>query len=185
MAARTSPHGARRCEERKCRDQHPQTSHAQRTTHEAAGPTGSHGNAAAAGAGYHQSLHPAWLHLDQHHRRRHLHHRCRCLHRHGPVRRHRQPAGSTARGPVHGRGLGPTRPGGEFAVEPLWEGTRRCEERRAAAPRRRECRAAQEWEGGEAETWEDQKPGSRSACCVGEAGSKQAGGSRQQVAGAA
>ncbi|CAI7889555.1 unnamed protein product [Closterium sp. NIES-54] len=34
-------------------DQHPQTSHAQRTTHEAAGPTGSHGIAAAAGAGYH------------------------------------------------------------------------------------------------------------------------------------
>ncbi|CAI7798425.1 unnamed protein product [Closterium sp. NIES-53] len=68
-------------------DQHPQTSHAQRTTHEAAGPTGSHGNAAAAGAGYHQSLHAARLHLDQHHRHRHLHHRCRCLHH--PHRRHR------------------------------------------------------------------------------------------------
>ncbi|CAI7784812.1 unnamed protein product [Closterium sp. NIES-53] len=50
------PHDDCRCEERKCRDQHPQTSHAQRTTHEAAGPTGSHGNAAATGAGYHQSL---------------------------------------------------------------------------------------------------------------------------------
>ncbi|CAI7771527.1 unnamed protein product [Closterium sp. NIES-53] len=75
-----SPQDARGCEERKCRDQHPQMSHAQRTTHEAAGPTGSHRNAAAAGAGYHQSLHTARLHLDQHHRRRHLHHRCRCLH---------------------------------------------------------------------------------------------------------
>ncbi|CAI7834400.1 unnamed protein product [Closterium sp. NIES-53] len=62
------------------RDQHPQTSHAQRTTHEAAGPTGSHGNAAATGAGYHQSLHAVRLHLDQHHRCRHLHHHCRCLH---------------------------------------------------------------------------------------------------------
>ncbi|CAI7895994.1 unnamed protein product [Closterium sp. NIES-53] len=59
----------------------PQTSHTQRTTHEAAGPTGSHENAAAAGAGYHQSLHAARLHLDQHHRCRHLHHRCHCLHR--------------------------------------------------------------------------------------------------------
>ncbi|CAI7811568.1 unnamed protein product [Closterium sp. NIES-53] len=63
------------------RDQHPQTFHAQCTTHEAGGPTGSHGNAVAAGAGYHQSLHAARLHLDQHHRRRHLHHRCNCLHR--------------------------------------------------------------------------------------------------------
>ncbi|CAI7796939.1 unnamed protein product [Closterium sp. NIES-53] len=62
------------------RDQHPQTSHAQRTTHEAARPTGSHGSAAAAGAGYHQSLDAAWLHLDQYHRHRHLHYRCRCLH---------------------------------------------------------------------------------------------------------
>ncbi|CAI7828693.1 unnamed protein product [Closterium sp. NIES-54] len=62
------------------RDQHPQTSHAQRTTHEVAGLTGSHWNAAAAGAGYHQSLHTARLHLDQHHRRRRLHHHCRCLH---------------------------------------------------------------------------------------------------------
>ncbi|CAI7763433.1 unnamed protein product [Closterium sp. NIES-54] len=78
-------------------DLHPQTSHAQRTTHEAAEPTGSHWSAAAADAGYHQRLHAgydqrlhaAWLHLDQHHRRRcrchhHLrrclHHRCRCLH---------------------------------------------------------------------------------------------------------
>ncbi|CAI7829646.1 unnamed protein product [Closterium sp. NIES-53] len=50
-----------------------------RTTHEAAGPTGSHGVAAAAGAGYHQSLHAAQLHLDHHHRRRHLHRRGRCL----------------------------------------------------------------------------------------------------------
>ncbi|CAI7912779.1 unnamed protein product [Closterium sp. NIES-54] len=75
-------------------DQHPQTFHAQRTTHEAAGPTGSHGNAAAAGAGYHQSLHAARLHLDQHHHRCHLHHHCRCLHRrcrclHHPHRLHR------------------------------------------------------------------------------------------------
>ncbi|CAI7869586.1 unnamed protein product [Closterium sp. NIES-53] len=62
------------------RDQHLQTFHAQRTTHEAAGLTGSHGNAAAAGTGYHQSLHAARLHLDQHRHRRHLHHRCRCLH---------------------------------------------------------------------------------------------------------
>ncbi|CAI7857515.1 unnamed protein product [Closterium sp. NIES-54] len=62
-------------------DQHPQTSHVQRTTHEAAEPTGSHENAATAGAGYHQSLHAARLHHDQHHRRRHLHHRCRFLHR--------------------------------------------------------------------------------------------------------
>ncbi|CAI7781387.1 unnamed protein product [Closterium sp. NIES-53] len=62
------------------RDQHPQTSHAQRTTHETAGATRSYGNAAAAGAGYQRSLHAARLHLDQHHRRRHLHHRCRCLH---------------------------------------------------------------------------------------------------------
>ncbi|CAI7740365.1 unnamed protein product, partial [Closterium sp. NIES-53] len=72
VAARTSPHGARRCVER------------------------SHGNAAAAGAGYHQSLHAARLHRDQPHRRRHLHHRCRCLHRrcrclHHPHRRHRSP----------------------------------------------------------------------------------------------
>ncbi|CAI7729764.1 unnamed protein product [Closterium sp. NIES-53] len=96
MAARTSPHDARRCEERKCRDQLPQTSHAQRTTHKAAGPTGSQGNAAAAGAGYHQRLHAARLHLDQHHRRRHLHHHHRCLHRrcrclHNPHCRHRSP----------------------------------------------------------------------------------------------
>ncbi|CAI7777509.1 unnamed protein product [Closterium sp. NIES-53] len=63
-----------------CRDQHPQTSHAQRTTQEAVGPTGSHGKAATASAGCHQILHAARLHLDQHHRRRHLHHRCRCLH---------------------------------------------------------------------------------------------------------
>ncbi|CAI7787984.1 unnamed protein product [Closterium sp. NIES-54] len=75
-----SPHDDCRCEERKCRDQHPQTSHAQRTTHEAAGPTGSNGNAAAAGVGYHQSRHAAQLHFDQHHHRRHLHHRYRCLH---------------------------------------------------------------------------------------------------------
>ncbi|CAI7843808.1 unnamed protein product [Closterium sp. NIES-53] len=78
------------------RDQQPQTSHAQCTTHKAAGPTGSHRNAAAAGTGYHQSLHAARLHLDQHHRRRHLHHRCRCLHRrcrclHHPHRRHQSP----------------------------------------------------------------------------------------------
>ncbi|CAI7795448.1 unnamed protein product [Closterium sp. NIES-53] len=51
-----------------------------RTTHEAAEPTGSHGSTAAAGAGCHQSLHAARLHLDQHHRHRHLHHRRRCLH---------------------------------------------------------------------------------------------------------
>ncbi|CAI7931598.1 unnamed protein product, partial [Closterium sp. NIES-54] len=69
------------------RDQHPQTSHAQRTTHKVAGPIGSHGNAAAACAGYYQSLHAARLHRDQHHR--HLHHRCRCLHH--PHRRHRSP----------------------------------------------------------------------------------------------
>ncbi|CAI7760815.1 unnamed protein product [Closterium sp. NIES-53] len=75
-----SPHDVCRCKERKCRDQHPQTSHAQRTTHEAARLTGSHGNAAAAGAGYHQSLHAALLHLDQHHHHRYLRHRCRCLH---------------------------------------------------------------------------------------------------------
>ncbi|CAI7736325.1 unnamed protein product [Closterium sp. NIES-53] len=78
------------------RDQHPQTSHAQRTTHEAAGLTGSYGNAAAADAGYHQSLQAARLHLDQHRRRRHLHQCCRCLHRrcrclHHPHRRHRSP----------------------------------------------------------------------------------------------
>ncbi|CAI7882319.1 unnamed protein product [Closterium sp. NIES-53] len=65
-----------------------------RTTHEAAGPTGSHGNAAVAGAGYHQRLHAARLHLDQHRRRRHLHHHCRCLHHrcrclHYPHCRHR------------------------------------------------------------------------------------------------
>ncbi|CAI7787705.1 unnamed protein product [Closterium sp. NIES-53] len=67
-----------------------------RTTHEAAGPTGSHGNAAAAGAGYHQSLHAVRLHLDQLHRSHHLHHCCRCLHRrcrylHHPHRHHRSP----------------------------------------------------------------------------------------------
>ncbi|CAI7785031.1 unnamed protein product [Closterium sp. NIES-53] len=78
------------------RDQHPQTSNAQRTIHEAAGPTGSHENAAAAGASYHQSLHAARLHLDQLHRRHHLHHRCCCLHLrcrclHHPHRRHRSP----------------------------------------------------------------------------------------------
>ncbi|CAI7786362.1 unnamed protein product [Closterium sp. NIES-53] len=78
------------------RDQHPHTSHAQRTTHEAARPTGSHGNAAAAGAGYHQSLHAARLHLDQHHHCRHFHHRWRCLHRrcrclHHPHLHHRSP----------------------------------------------------------------------------------------------
>ncbi|CAI7784124.1 unnamed protein product [Closterium sp. NIES-53] len=55
----------------------------------AAGPTGSHGNAAAAGVGYHQSLHAARLHLDLHHLRRHLHHRCCCLHH--PHRRHLSP----------------------------------------------------------------------------------------------
>ncbi|CAI7902008.1 unnamed protein product [Closterium sp. NIES-53] len=52
--------------------------------------------AAAAGAGYHQSLHAARLHLDQLHRRHHLHHRCRCLHGrclclHHPHRRHQIP----------------------------------------------------------------------------------------------
>ncbi|CAI7926669.1 unnamed protein product [Closterium sp. NIES-53] len=62
------------------RDLQSQTSHAQRTTHEAAGPTGSHGSVAAAGAGCHQSLHAARLHLDQHHCHLHLHHRRRCLH---------------------------------------------------------------------------------------------------------
>ncbi|CAI7757152.1 unnamed protein product, partial [Closterium sp. NIES-54] len=61
VAARTSPHDDFRCEERKCRGQRPQTSHAQRTTHEAAGPTGSHRNAAAAGAAYHQILHAVRL----------------------------------------------------------------------------------------------------------------------------
>ncbi|CAI7817944.1 unnamed protein product, partial [Closterium sp. NIES-53] len=45
-----------------------------RTTHEAAEPTGSHGCAAAAGAGCHQSLHAAWLYLDQHHLLRHRRH---------------------------------------------------------------------------------------------------------------
>ncbi|CAI7756085.1 unnamed protein product [Closterium sp. NIES-54] len=68
-------------------DLHPQTSHAHHTTHEAAGPTGSHGSAAAAGDGCHQSLNAARLHLDQHHRHRHLHHRRRCLH-HLRHRRH-------------------------------------------------------------------------------------------------
>ncbi|CAI7731461.1 unnamed protein product [Closterium sp. NIES-54] len=58
----------------------PQTSHAQRTTHRAAGLTGSHGSAAAASAGCHQSLHAARVDLDQHRRHRHLHHRRRCLH---------------------------------------------------------------------------------------------------------
>ncbi|CAI7862133.1 unnamed protein product [Closterium sp. NIES-53] len=50
-----------------CRDRHPQTSHAQRTTHGAAEQTGSHGCAAAADAGYHQGLHAAWLHRDRRH----------------------------------------------------------------------------------------------------------------------
>ncbi|CAI7847290.1 unnamed protein product [Closterium sp. NIES-54] len=39
-----------------CRDRHPQTSHAQHTTHGAAEQTGSHGCAAAADAGHHQGL---------------------------------------------------------------------------------------------------------------------------------
>ncbi|CAI7779564.1 unnamed protein product [Closterium sp. NIES-54] len=82
-----------------CRDLHPQTSHAQRTTHEAAEQTGSHGCAAAADAGCHQGLHAAWPHRDQHHLLRHLHHRCRRRHLprhhrhrlHGLHCRHRHP----------------------------------------------------------------------------------------------
>ncbi|CAI7776489.1 unnamed protein product [Closterium sp. NIES-54] len=80
---RTSLHCGRRCGERKRRDQHPQTSHAQRTTHEATGATGSHDGAAAADAGHRQSLPAAQRHPDQHHRRRHphrLHRRRRHLH---------------------------------------------------------------------------------------------------------
>ncbi|CAI7842661.1 unnamed protein product, partial [Closterium sp. NIES-54] len=55
----TPPHSECRFKERKSRDPHPQTSHAQRTTHEATELTGSHGCAAAAGAGCHQGLHAA------------------------------------------------------------------------------------------------------------------------------
>ncbi|CAI7738507.1 unnamed protein product [Closterium sp. NIES-54] len=58
----------------------PSVSQATKAALRAAEPTGSHWSAAAADAGYHQRLHVARLHLDQHHRRRHLHHRCRCLH---------------------------------------------------------------------------------------------------------
>ncbi|CAI7820781.1 unnamed protein product [Closterium sp. NIES-53] len=84
------------CEERTCRDLHPQTSHAQRTTHKAAEQTGSHGCAAAADASRHQGLHAAWLHRDQHHLLRYLHHRCHRLHRlrhrlHGLHCRHQRP----------------------------------------------------------------------------------------------
>ncbi|CAI7907071.1 unnamed protein product [Closterium sp. NIES-54] len=43
-------------------------------------PTGSHGCAAAAGAGCHQGLHAAWLHRDQHHLY-HPHHHLHLLHR--------------------------------------------------------------------------------------------------------
>ncbi|CAI7735657.1 unnamed protein product [Closterium sp. NIES-53] len=84
---RTSLHCGRRFGERTRRDQHPQTSHAQRTTHEVAGATGSHEGAAAAGAGHRKSLPTAQHHPDQHHRcrhprhRRHLHPHCRCLRR--------------------------------------------------------------------------------------------------------
>ncbi|CAI7904058.1 unnamed protein product [Closterium sp. NIES-53] len=79
-----------------CRDQHPQTSHAQRTTHGAAEQTGFHGCAAAADAGHHQGLHTVWLHRDQRHLLRYLHQHCRRLHRlrhrlHGLHRRHRRP----------------------------------------------------------------------------------------------
>ncbi|CAI7836705.1 unnamed protein product [Closterium sp. NIES-53] len=79
-----------------CRDLHPQTSHAQRTTREAAEQTGSHGRAAAADTGCHQGLHAAWLHRDQHHLLRYLHHRCHRRHllghrRHGFRCRHRRP----------------------------------------------------------------------------------------------
>ncbi|CAI7779777.1 unnamed protein product [Closterium sp. NIES-53] len=81
------------------RDQHPQTSHAQRTTHEATGTTGSHEGAAAAGAGHRQSLPAAQRHPDQHQRhrhphhlrRRHLHPHCRCLRRLHLHRRYRSP----------------------------------------------------------------------------------------------
>ncbi|CAI7817688.1 unnamed protein product [Closterium sp. NIES-53] len=78
------------------RDLHPQTSHAQRTSHEAAEQTGSHGCAAAADAGRHQGLHAAWQHRNQHHLLRYLQHRCLRLHRlrhrlHGLHRCHRRP----------------------------------------------------------------------------------------------
>ncbi|CAI7801312.1 unnamed protein product [Closterium sp. NIES-54] len=84
-------HCGRRCGERKRRDQHPQTSHTQRTTHEAAGATGSHDGAAAAGAGHRQSLPAAQRHPDQHHRRRHLHPHCRRLRRLHLHHRYRSP----------------------------------------------------------------------------------------------
>ncbi|CAI7820467.1 unnamed protein product [Closterium sp. NIES-53] len=76
-----------------CRDQHPQTYHAQRTTHGAAKQTGSHGCAATADAGHHQGLHAAWLHRGPRHHLRYRHHRRRRLHRlhhrlHGLHRRH-------------------------------------------------------------------------------------------------
>ncbi|CAI7834021.1 unnamed protein product [Closterium sp. NIES-53] len=47
----------------------------------AAEQTESHGCAAATDAGHHQGLHAAWLHRDQRHLLRYLHHRYRCLHR--------------------------------------------------------------------------------------------------------
>ncbi|CAI7798166.1 unnamed protein product [Closterium sp. NIES-53] len=50
------------------------------------------------------------------------------------------------------------------------------EERRAAAPRRKEGRAGQAMAGGEAETWEDQGQGGGSACHEGVAGRGDQGG---------
>ncbi|CAI7840827.1 unnamed protein product [Closterium sp. NIES-53] len=59
--------------------------------------------------------------------------------------------------------------------------TRRSEERRAAAPRRKEGRAEQASAGGEAKTWEDQRQEDRSACHVGVARrGDQGGGAREE-----
>ncbi|CAI7741584.1 unnamed protein product [Closterium sp. NIES-53] len=83
-----APQCGRQCTGRRHRDQHPQTAGALRTTHEAAGATGSHESAAAAGVPAAQ-LHLDQLHLRRRRRRRHPHrHRRRRLHLH---RRHRSP----------------------------------------------------------------------------------------------
>ncbi|CAI7804687.1 unnamed protein product, partial [Closterium sp. NIES-54] len=91
---------------------------------------------------------------------------------------------SIARGPVLGRGLGPTHPCGESAGEQSSGETRRSEEQRAAAPRHREGWERQARVGGEAETWEDQRHGGKSACQKGVAGRGDQGGGAKGESGA-
>ncbi|CAI7731394.1 unnamed protein product [Closterium sp. NIES-53] len=67
-------------------NQYPQTSHAETTTHGAAGTIGSRSDAAAAAADHHQGLHSEVQTYHHQSYRLHCHHSLRCLHR-----RHQSP----------------------------------------------------------------------------------------------